>query len=275
MSAEVATALQHRIADSFSRAAPHYDDHAGLQREVAEGLLRALPPEALPHRLADVGCGTGYVTRRLRERYPEAAITGIDPASGMLEEAARRHGHDRLCWQSGDAEQLPLADRSMDMVVSSLAIQWCPSPKGFLQEAARTLRPGGWLAFTTLLDGSLHELKTAFAALEDRPRVNTFITAAALSACLRTSGLTEFSLTCANHRVFHDSAAESLRALKAVGAATPDRASRQGLMSRRRWACMTQALERLRTPQGLPTTYRVALVVMQRPEVFSHDGSIP
>lgn len=273
MKADAALTLKHRIAVSFSKAAPHYDHHAGLQREVADDLLRALPAEAL-HHLADVGCGTGYVTRGLHARYPDATVTGIDPAPGMLAEAARRHGHDRLCWQSGDAEQLPLADRSMDMVVSSLAIQWCPSPKGFLQEAARTLRPGGWLAFTTLLDGSLHELKTALATLEDRPRGNAFLTLEALSAQLQASRLTRLALTCIDHRVFHDSGAESLRALKAVGAATPDRASRHGLMSRRRWACMTQALERLRTPQGLPTTYRVAFVVMQQPAGFSRNGSM-
>lgn len=275
MSAEVAKALQHRIADSFSRAAPFYDAHAGLQREVADALLRALPADQAPGRLVDVGCGTGYVTRRLRKRYPEAAITGIDPAPGMLAEAARRHGHDRLYWQSGDAEALPFENASLDMVVSSLAIQWCPSPKGFLQEAERTLRPGGWLAFTTLLDGSLHELKTAFATLEDRPRGNAFLTLATLSAQLQASRLTERVLTCTDYRVFHDSGAESLRALKAVGAATPDKTPRQGLMSRRRWARVTQSLERFRTPEGLPTTYRIALVVMQRPEVFPHDGSIP
>ena len=274
MTAEAASILQHRIAECFSKAAPHYDDHAGLQRDVADVLLNALPADQALRRLADVGCGTGYVTRGLRERYPDALMIGIDPAPGMLETAARRHGHDRLCWQLGDAEHLPFECASLDMMVSSLAIQWCPSPKGFLQEAERTLRPGGWLAFTTLLDGSLAELKTAFAALEDRPRVNTFITAAALSACLRASGLTELSLTCANHRVFHDSAVESLRALKAVGAATPDRPSRQGLMSRRHWTRMTRALERFRTPEGLPTTYRVAFVVMRKPDGLSHDGSM-
>lgn len=275
MSAEAALTLKHRIADSFSRAAPFYDAHAGLQREVADDLLRALPADQTLGRLLDVGCGTGHVTRGLRARYPGAMVTGIDPAPGMLAEAARRHGHDRLDWQSGDAEHLPLADRSMDMVVSSLAIQWCPSPKGFLQEAERVLRPGGWLAFTTLLDGSLHELKTALATLNNCSQGNAFITPEALSAQLQASRLTERALTCTDYRVFHDSGAESLRALKAVGAATPDRPSQQGLMSRRRWACMTQTLERFRTPAGLPTTYRVAFVVMQKPDVFSHDGSIP
>ncbi|WP_445620493.1 malonyl-ACP O-methyltransferase BioC [Kushneria sp. Sum13] len=275
MTAEAAPTLKHRIAECFSKAAPHYDDHAGLQRDVANVLLNALPVGQAPRHLVDVGCGTGYVTRGLRERYPGALVTGVDPALGMLETAARRHGHDRLCWQLGDAEYLPFEGASLDMVVSSLAIQWCPSPAGFLQEAERTLRPGGWLAFTTLLDGSLAELKTALATLDDCPRGNAFITPEALSAQLQASRLTERTLNCTDYRVFHDSGVESLRALKAVGAATPDRPSRHGLMSRRRWACMTQTLERFRRPEGLPTTYRVAFVVMQKPDGFSHDGSIP
>ncbi|WP_158521445.1 malonyl-ACP O-methyltransferase BioC [Kushneria konosiri] len=265
MSTEATLPLKHRIATSFSRAAPHYDHHAGLQREVADDLLRALPTRAMPQRLADVGCGTGYVTRGLRARYPEATITGIDPAPGMLEEAARRHGHGRLYWQSGEAEQLPFADECLDMVVSSLAIQWCATPEGFLREAERTLRPGGWLAFTTLLDGSLNELKTAFSMIEDRAAVNAFLTHEALSVHLQASPLTLHTLKVRDHRVFHDSAAASLRALKAVGAATPDRPAPQGLMSRRHWAGVTQSLERFRTPMGLPTTYRVALVLMQKP----------
>ncbi|SPJ32132.1 malonyl-ACP O-methyltransferase BioC [Kushneria phyllosphaerae] len=271
MSTEATLALKHRIATSFSRAAPHYDHHAGLQREVADDLLRALPTRAMPQRLADVGCGTGYVTRGLRARYPEATITGIDPAPGMLEEAARRHGHGRLYWQSGEAEQLPFADECLDMVVSSLAIQWCATPEGFLREAERTLRPGGWLAFTTLLEGTLDELKTAFKSLEFGPQGNTFLTFEALNQYLNPGRLTTHSLSVSDHRVFHDSAAASLRALKAVGAATPDKTVRHGLMSRRHWAGVAQSLERFRTSKGLPTTYRVAQVLMQKPDELSHD----
>ncbi|WP_456268553.1 methyltransferase domain-containing protein [Kushneria sp. AK178] len=268
---EATPALKQRIAMSFSNAAPFYDAHAGLQRDVADALLRALPPEASPGQLADVGCGTGQVTRGLRERYPGATITGIDPAPGMLAEAERRHGRDRLYWQPGDAEQLPFESGTLDMVTSSLAIQWCTTPGGFLEEADRVLRPGGWLAFTTLLDGSLIELKRAFAALDNRPRVNTFLTPAALVEHLHHSRLTPHTHYCAAFQIFHDSAAASLRALKAVGAATLDRPARSGLMSRRHWARVTQSLERGRTPEGLPTTYQVALVVMQKSEDFPHD----
>lgn len=275
MRADAALALKQRITASFSNAAPDYDAHAGLQRDVADALLRALPLDALPKQLADVGCGTGHVTRGLRERYPGAAITGVDPAPGMLAEAARRHGHEQLYWQPGDAEHLPFERGTLDMVTSSLAIQWCTSPTGFLKEAGRVLRPGGWLAFTTLLEGSLIELKRAFAALDDRSRINTFITQAALFEHLRKSRLIPHTCHCTTFQAFHDSAAASLRALKAVGATTLDRPARSGLMGRRHWAHVAQALERGRTPEGLPTTYQVALVVMQKPDDVFHDQPNP
>ncbi|REC95227.1 malonyl-ACP O-methyltransferase BioC [Kushneria indalinina] len=275
MSTEAALTLKHRIAMSFSKAAHQYDDYAGLQREVADALLERLPADNTLNRLADVGCGTGHVTRGLRKRYPNARITGIDPAIGMLEEASRRHGNERLCWQSGEAEALPFENQCLDLVVSSLAIQWCATPKGFLKEVERVLRPGGWLAFTTLLDGTLGELKAAFNTLECRPRGNVFLDFETFQEHLNLSSLTTHSLSVSDHQAFHGNAAESLGALKAVGAATLDRPSRGGLMSRRHWKHVMQALERFRTSKGLPTTYRVAFVVMQKPDVFSHDGSNP
>ena len=143
---------QERVARAFSRAAPRYDDLASAQRDIGEVLWQTLPESA--QHVLDLGCGTGYWTQRLAEHYPDAAITGLDLAPGMLAHAQAQYG-DAIRWQQGDAAALPLSDASVDLVFSNLAIQWCPDIGAVMQELARVLAPGGQARITTLLPGTL------------------------------------------------------------------------------------------------------------------------
>ena len=102
---------------------------------VAETLHNVLPVE----RALDVGCGTGHSTVTL---LPYARqIVGLDPSSMMLAQAG---AHPRIIYLKGHAEALPLQRESFDLVTVSSAYHWFDH-HGFLQEAARVLRPGGWL----------------------------------------------------------------------------------------------------------------------------------
>ena len=86
--------LPHRSAvrQSFDRAATTYDDHAFLQREIADRLMERLQYIKLaPKRTLDFGCGTGYVTAKLAERDPAAQLLALDLAPTML-----KHTRDRL-----------------------------------------------------------------------------------------------------------------------------------------------------------------------------------
>ncbi|MFC6669643.1 methyltransferase domain-containing protein [Marinobacterium aestuariivivens] len=132
---------KHRIAESFSRAAVSYDDAAELQRQVGHRLLELIPPSE-PGTLLDLGSGTGYFTPLLRSRFPGSTLISLDLAHGMLEYARRHRPGEGTAWVCGDAEQLPLASGSLDLVFSSLAIQWCEQPDRLFAEIARVLRPG-------------------------------------------------------------------------------------------------------------------------------------
>lgn len=94
--------------------------------------------------VVDVGCGTGVLTRRLRERFePDARIVGVDPNEGMLAVARRADGIE---WVHGFAEDLPFGDQSFDAAVSQFALMFFDDRRRALEEVRRVTRPGGRVA---------------------------------------------------------------------------------------------------------------------------------
>ena len=71
------------IACGYDRNADRYDDVTRYNRDAAERLVRALPPEAY-RSLLDVGCGTGFATMAMAERFAIEAVTGVDISAQML-----------------------------------------------------------------------------------------------------------------------------------------------------------------------------------------------
>jgi ubiquinone/menaquinone biosynthesis C-methylase UbiE len=87
----------------------------------------------------DLGCGTGLSSRPLIDRG--ANLIGIEPDADMLARAEASLG-DRARFQLARAEQLPLPDQSVDLVVAAQAAPWFEEP-----EILRVLRPGGHVAY--------------------------------------------------------------------------------------------------------------------------------
>lgn len=259
---------KRRIAVSFSRAAGSYDAAAQLQRTVGDALMAQLPGDSVPERILDIGCGTGHFTRRLAERFPSAAVLGLDLAHGMLTHAHQRDA-SAIVWLQGDAERLPLASRSVDLVYSSLAVQWCTGLDDFLAEAARVLRPGGWLAFTTLGEGTLHELKTLWRAIDPFVHVNAFLSREAIEASVARTSLETIACRHRRHVTYHASLEAMMRGLKAIGAHNVNAGRARGLTGRQRLTRLRAGYERLRTPAGLPTTYHACYLLLRKSPIPS------
>lgn len=98
-------------------------------------------------RILDLGCGTGEITRRLAERYPQATLLGIDILDSNLAVARRASAWfgARIGYRQGDAFALDLADAGFDLVVCRHLSQAVPDFPQVLAEITRVLAPGGWL----------------------------------------------------------------------------------------------------------------------------------
>jgi len=198
------------VAAAFGRAAGHYQQHDDLQRQSAAALLAQLEDQAFPQVL-DAGCGPGTMSRYWSEKG--SLVTALDLSSPMLEEAQRQGSAQH--YVQADIEAMPLADGRYDLAWSNLAVQWCESLPSALGELHRVVRPGGVIAFSTLVADSLPELNQAWQALDRHPHANRFLSQEAILNVL--SGYR------ARHqlhtlRVTFDDALSAMKSLKGIGA---------------------------------------------------------
>lgn len=115
-------------------------------------------------KILDIGCGTGEITRRLAQRYPQAQLFGVDILDANLARARRDtvDGSDRISYQPGDAYALTFPDAHFDLVVCRHMSQAVPEFPRVLKELGRVLKPGGWLHLLTEDYGMLHMATPGF-----------------------------------------------------------------------------------------------------------------
>ncbi|MGN8130484.1 trans-aconitate 2-methyltransferase [Paenarthrobacter sp. 22069] len=101
---------------------------------------------AAPARVVDLGCGPGNLTATLAERWPGAAIQGIDSSAEMLAKAAPLAA-DLPALQFTQADIAAwMPDSRIDVVVSNAALQWVPGHQEMMRKWLAALRPGAWFA---------------------------------------------------------------------------------------------------------------------------------
>jgi trans-aconitate 2-methyltransferase len=108
----------------------------------AQDLLARITVDA-PQTIYDLGCGAGNVTHLLAERWPSAAITGIDDSAEMLAQAAKKQSG--ITWrQQSIARWAP--DRPAELIFSNAALHWLPGHAELFPRLMSLLAPGGLLA---------------------------------------------------------------------------------------------------------------------------------
>ena len=244
---------------SFDRAASSYDQAAALQRRVADRLLNL--SSGAPARILDAGSGTGYGTAGLAQRFPAADLFALDLAPGMLR--ATRTRMPAVPLVCADVQSLPLAAASVDLLWSSLMLQWCNRTDLAFAEAQRCLCGHGHFVFSTFGPATLRELRDSFA--DGHTHVSRFPAADALRSQLSAAGFAEVHIE-AQQEVLHYADVRSLMLeLKAIGAHNATAGRSRGLTGKRGWQAMLANYETRRVAEGLPATYELFYVRASKP----------
>jgi len=249
------------IQAAFTKAAHTYDRSAEFQRKVADHLLSYLPQNLSGLRILDVGCGTGYCTEQLLQRG--ATVVAFDLSSAMLDKAKERCGEHNVSYVQGDAEHLPFQNSEFDAVISSLALQWCQDLSVPLREMNRVNHNKSKVIFSTLLDGSLFELKKAWSKVDSYQHVNDFITASMVNLALAQSESRNFQLDCCPVEMTYSSALALMKDLKGIGATHLPNGRHSGLLSKGKLLAVEEAYQIFRNKMNtLPATYQVGFGVI-------------
>lgn len=260
---------QRRLRRNFGRAADRYAEVAVLQREVEARLLEQLAvlEGKIPARILDVGAGPGFACGVMKKRWPNSEVIALDLALPMLREVPKQTRFwrpiRRVC---ADATQLPISDGSVDLVFSSLCLQWVANLPVALAEFRRVLREGGLLLFTTFGPDTLIELRDAYLAAGERdPPLSPFAPIQAIGDALLAAGFRNpvldrdlFTLTYAEPMTL-------LRELRAIGAGDARAQRPRGLGGKGRQARMLAAYEQLRRDGVLPSTWEAITAMAWAP----------
>ncbi|MBF0448554.1 MAG: methyltransferase domain-containing protein [Magnetococcales bacterium] len=213
---------KERVSRAFGQARS-YHQQAGVQRQVARQLADRLAGFTRPMkpRILEVGCGTGFLSRYLLDRWPDSPVLLTDLSPPMVQRCQQHLGPidpERVQFLVMDAEN-PCTDGPFDLIVSSLVFQWFEQPFVTVEKMVQRLAPGGRLVFTTLGPESFAEWRRLCTenqvpcGLHDYPEPDQW------QSAWPDSGQGEM----AHWRITedHPSAYSFLRGLKVVGAALP------------------------------------------------------
>ncbi len=264
---------KQQVRDSFNKAADSYDRFAIVQQEVCRRLLERLEYIKIqPQTILDIGAGTGQGTQGLSDFYPDASLISMDLAENMLLENRLKlsaqtglsgkiknlfTGRQKVQFVCADAEQLPFADASMDMIFSSLTIQWCFDLNALFAEFRRVLKPGGLLMFTTLGTATLKELRASWAEVSDKVHVNQFADMHDIGDALYNAQVENPVMDNETIVLNYSSVKQILMELKGVGAHNQNNGREKALTGKQRLQAMITAYKQFRSDAGYPVSYEV------------------
>jgi malonyl-CoA O-methyltransferase len=219
-----------RIAQQFSRAANTYNSAADVQLDIAFDAMAYVPSHS--NNALDIGCGTGRISQQLAARCDN--LIAMDLAFGMLAYAKQTAAEPpnaehrptkqssvandpSICWLQGDADCLPMADNSVDMVFSSMVLQWSESQQKVMSEITRVMAPGSHAILAIMCDGSFNQLNDSWNSIDSQRHVNDFASAQSWYDAAKSKGL-HVSMQEKQYITWHQSIKHLLSSIKSIGA---------------------------------------------------------
>ena len=269
---------------SFHLASETYAQAASLQRSLVHALAKELYSLVIPAQarisitacagsekdsrlrgndiVLDAGCGTGFFAEWSQQEALPWHIVGLDAAFGMCQKARAKSAV-----MQASIEHPPLAEGTLDGIFCASALQWVNDWPQTFATWHRLLKPRRWVALSAFTEGTLEELRHAFAQIDDYSHLLHFRSAESLFETLREAG---FSLRYRSHHLHYEPTPDLsalLARLRLLGATGKSGPQRKGLMTPRQRERLEQAYKRhAATPQGLRTSWAVTMAIATKRE---------
>ncbi len=243
-----------KIRNTFNTASSNYNDNAFLQNEIANRLAEKLKVISIkPQTIIDLGSGTGLLSNKTAEIFPNANLICVDFAQQSLLE----NPHNlKVC---ANAYELPFASNSVDFIVSNLMMQWCPDLTTLFNECFRILKPQGLFLFTTFGPDTLKELKRSWSVVDSSAHVNNFIDMHDIGDQMLQSGFQSPIMEMEKLILTYEKVVDLMHDLKAIGAQNVANRSK-ALTGKTKFKKMIEMYENYREDGKLPATYEVIYV---------------
>jgi malonyl-CoA O-methyltransferase len=221
--------IKQGIRRNFARRVATYDRYASTQRLMAQRLM-ALMEDFVPRaaRILEIGCGTGYLTSKLRQANPGARVVALDLDVALVDAARRRLGPDsEVAWLVADGEAW--ARGCFDLIMANAVFQWLTRPAASIALYCESLAPGGVLAFSTLGPQTFKELAASLRQaanglnLKVVPEIPAqgFLDTGSWVEILGQAGFFKTNLTREMMTVTFPTVRDFLKTLQATGATNP------------------------------------------------------
>lgn len=217
---------KQRIAQTFGKAAIHYDNHANIQRYSGNKLMDLARHDS-GNIVLDAGCGTGYFSQKWKQQG--RFVIALDLSHSMLQMAKQQQRADG--YLQSDIEHCAITPHSVDIVFSNLAMQWCDDLSAAINTLMKTVNKKGALYFSTLATLTLQEVREAWQLIDTYPHVNPFLSPPEIEkACVGFQ--CQFSTEIVTEH--YDSLPALFASLKGVGANFVQGDRQKGLMTRQK-----------------------------------------
>lgn len=154
-----------KVAKSFSSAASTYDKWAKPQEKISNKILDMIPKNIDPKKILDIGCGTGALIKRLAIIYKKTEITGIDIASGMIEQSKKNCfslQNDKINFLNCNIEKYKCTKNYYDIITSCFSLQWLNNPLSVFKNIYEILNKKGVFIVSLPISGSLKNLISSY-----------------------------------------------------------------------------------------------------------------
>jgi malonyl-CoA O-methyltransferase len=252
---------KNQVRQSFARASNSYDGLASLQCSVGKELLTRSLDKAVKGIILDLGCGTGFVTGELLKLYPAEQVVALDIALPMLQVTRNKNlAIPQLGYICADAESLSFKDRSINMIVSNLALQWCRQLQTVCVGVNHVLKPGGQFLCSTFGPKTLKELKHAWAQVDQYTHVNSFYGEGQIRVFMEQAGFQDIRISSRQTISHYDHVLDLMKELKGLGAHNLNHGRNRSMTGKRKLHGMIRAYEGHSKQSLIPATFDVIFI---------------